>query len=75
MVRAKFQVIERRTMLSPEGGVEVRMNPVSADGNPENEIFGKFTPSGEVRMLIIGPAGDQFGIGDSYYVDFTKTEE
>lgn len=75
MVRAKFQVIERRSMISPEGGVEIRMTPVSADGNPENEIFGKYTPSGEVRMLIIGDAANEFELGKFYYVDFTQAEE
>lgn len=82
MVRAKFQVVSIEEVIAPEGGKRILMTPVYKDqegleGNAveENQIFGKYTPSGEIKMLIIGEAAALFGVGKFYYADFTEAPE
>lgn len=44
--------------------------------NGENAIFGKWTPSGEVRMSICNPAANEFfKEGKKYYITFTEAPD
>lgn len=57
-------------------GAEVILSPVAADAaHPENEIFGKATPSGEIRMCVMTmDAANEFmkGIGQEFTVTFQR---
>lgn len=45
------------------------------DGSDENNTFAMFTPSAELTMTIQNPnLIGKFGIGDEFYVDFSKVE-
>lgn len=56
---------------------EVTLAPVygSYAGNEdaeENTQWSKYTPSGEIKMMITNPkAVEKFELGKAYYVDFT----
>jgi hypothetical protein len=42
---------------------------------PENAVFGKATPWGEITMGIANPAAKEFFVpGKNYYVTFTEAE-
>lgn len=73
-VRAKFvvQSIED-TGNNPENGKTIRLHPVTnSNQSAENAEFFKYTPSGEIFMLMVNPvAAEQFEVGKAYYVDFT----
>ena len=83
MVRAKFKVTSITQYDSPAGSRDITMRPVfkseaGKDGNQceENQIFGKYTPSGEIKMQIQNPtAAEQFTLGGFFYVDFTPAPE
>lgn len=67
MVRAKFRCVG-----SNEG--VVTLYPVMG-GSEENNTFWKYTPSGQITMMITNPeAINQFEAGKEYYVDFTAAE-
>src|SRR5579863_6324082 len=67
-VRAKFKVS------NIEDGT-VYMNPVIG-GSPENDVFYRATPGGGITLSVVNPAAlAHFEVGESYYVDFTSTEE
>jgi hypothetical protein len=71
-VRAKFKVIEKTERYGGNGAVDVKLAAVT-DGSDENKQFWKWTPTGVITMSTINKdAADQFGIGDEFYVDFTK---
>jgi len=62
-----------------DGSVEVKLAPVlgkDGKGSPENALFWKYTPSGEVelRFRAMGDAA-KFSAGSYYYVDFALTEK
>jgi hypothetical protein len=66
-VRAKFLCTQLQ-------GNQLYFNVVTS-GSKENEDFFKYTPSGQITMLIDNEkAKDQFEIGKQYYVDFTLAE-
>lgn len=72
-VRAKFRCdTVTETRFANGAQTDVNLVPVTS-GAPENAIFGKYTPSGQIRMTINNPdAAAQFIPGQEYYVDFTK---
>lgn len=72
LVRAKFKVCTITDYGNDQK--EVKLIPVRADEG-EDSIFGKYTPSGDMRMMILNPeAAAYFEVGASYYVDFSKVE-
>ena len=75
-MRAKMKV---NTVKRTEYGEELFMNPVCKnggypeDGLDEDNTYAKFTPSGELKLMIANPAlFGEFNPGEIYYVDFTK---
>jgi hypothetical protein len=70
--RAKFKVTAKTEL---EGTArEVKLMPVTG-GLPEDNLFGKLTPSGEIRLYIVNPpAAAMFEVGKAYYVDFTPAD-
>lgn len=80
-VVAKFYVTKKVLYASPEDTGEVFFAPVyksGTDGNActENHIFGKYTPSGELRMSIQNPAAfKQFRVGYAYLIHFEEAEK
>lgn len=74
-MRAKLEVTE---VVRHKYGDQLKMTPVckpsyGEDGLDENNTYAKFTPSGELTLLVANPALlGQFAPGDVYYVDFTK---
>lgn len=76
-VRAKFycKSINHIHNDSPEQVcAEVKLAPVYASGNEDdpNAVWSKYTPQGEVYMVITNPAAiDAFDLGKEYFVDFT----
>lgn len=67
MVRAKFKCVSNE-------GNNVRLDVV-INGSKENEDFFKYTPGGQVNILVDNEAArEQFEVGKEYYVDFTAAE-
>lgn len=50
-----------------------RFSAVYDDGQPENQRYAKYTPSGELRIQVDNPAVE-FECGKDYYLDFTPVE-
>ena len=53
----------------------VTEKPFDADGFSEDNLFAKWTPSGELKITITNP--NLFGfhvVGEKYYLDFTKAD-
>ncbi|MEW7009502.1 hypothetical protein [Lentilitoribacter sp. EG35] len=77
-VRAKFFVKEVKHMQhssNSEQLAEIAMAPVYADGE-ENAVWSKYTPSGELSMLITNEdAISQFELGGEYFLDITPVEK
>jgi hypothetical protein len=68
-VRAKFRCIsEMRTI---GGGVTYKFMPVTDDGIEEHRRFHKYTPSGELTLLVDNP-DVVFTVGEYYYADLTR---
>lgn len=84
-MRAKMQVHGLKENKSAAGVVEsinVILYPVSkdsgypADGSDEDNNFARWTPSGELKLLIQNPAlFDKLPVGAKFYVDFTRPDE
>lgn len=52
----------------------IRLTPVTS-GSDENAEFYAATPSGSIDLATVNQqAGEQFELGQEYYVDFTKAE-
>jgi hypothetical protein len=46
------------------------------DGSDEDNTFARYTPSASLEIAIMNPAlFDQFAVGDTFYVDFTRVEK
>lgn len=89
-VRAKFRCNSKtHTAQGDHHTCHVELTPVyegMADGTSgnaceENKIFGEHTPSGEIKMTMIGEAASpghgaasRFEPGKCYYVDFTPAD-
>jgi hypothetical protein len=81
-VRAKMRCTRRSesTSVCTSNGsvesVEVHLQPVYGTGEDDsNKEWSKWTPSGEVRMVITNPeAYNQFEVGKTYFVDFIAVD-
>lgn len=72
-VQAKFTVMSVKKYTGDN--VEVELHPVTG-GSKENESFWKYTPSGNITLLIQNTeASKQFKPGMDFYVDFTPCDE
>jgi hypothetical protein len=74
-VRAKFQCLSITNFHHHQADAvqaEVRLAAVYGTGK-ENETWSKWTPSGEIKMMITNPAAiEKFELGKEYFVDFTS---
>lgn len=83
-VRAKVRVVELKTDLhnAPQSDppqmqqVTVVAQPVFGGQDDEaNREWSKWTPSGEIRLVISNPAAyEMFRLGKTYFVDFTPAD-
>lgn len=73
-VRAKFKVqsITRQAGWSGSGELQtIKLHPVTS-GSDENKAFYAATPAGSIDLSVVPKeVGDQFNIGQEFYVDFT----
>lgn len=76
-VRAKMKVVAItpfHTSGPDEVNSEIRLMALYGD-DPANKTWSKYTPSGEVRMVVTNPSAiEAFELGKSYYLDFTPAE-
>lgn len=76
-VRAKFQCVEIKNLYCPtpdQQMAEVRLIPVYGNGEA-NKDWSKWTPSGELKMVITNPpAIAAFDLGKEYFMDFTPAD-
>ena len=72
-VRAKFQC--HNIQKSPDNSTATINLLAVTTGSTENESWSKYTPSGQLQMLISNPAAiEQFESGKEYYIDITPAE-
>lgn len=70
-MRCKVKLI---SILKNEHGYELVYHPVN-DGTPEDKLFFKWTPHGEVKLGIVNEAVVEGLVpGKKYYLDFTEAE-
>lgn len=68
-VRAKFTCTKA---VKTEYGTELSMWALYSD-NPEDNTYSKYTPSGQITMIVDNPSAEEFfKPGEKYYLDFTK---
>jgi hypothetical protein len=68
-LRAKFAV---RSVTRTQGALELNMAPVVGVAGDENHTWSKYTPSGELRMVITNPGvGEDIAPGAEFYLDLT----
>ncbi|MGL5008612.1 MAG: hypothetical protein ACRC6I_01920, partial [Paracoccaceae bacterium] len=78
-VRAKFwvkEIIHHHNGVSgaSDHPVSVKLSPVYGNSD-ENKEWSKYTPSGEIMMMITNrSASDFFTLGAQVYVDFTSAD-
>lgn len=69
-VRAKFQC--SNITKSPDSSTTVVNLTAVTTGSDENKTWSKYTPSGQLQMVITNPtAADQFEQGKEYFIDIT----
>ncbi|MGO7149000.1 hypothetical protein ACCS52_26550 [Rhizobium ruizarguesonis] len=76
VVRAKFRCLSVTHFADngPETQAEIRFHAVYGTGE-ENKSWSKWTPSGELKMMVTNPSAiEAFELGKSYYLDFTPAE-
>ncbi|QIT28549.1 hypothetical protein [Raoultella terrigena] len=72
-VRAKFQC--NSINKSPDNSTAVVNMMAVTTGSAENETWSKYTPSGQLQMVISNPAAvEQFEQGKEYFIDITPAE-
>lgn len=72
-VRAKFQCNSIQKSQDKSTAV-VHLIAVTT-GSTENETWSKYTPSGQLQMVISNPAAaEQFEQGKEYYIDISPTD-
>lgn len=68
-IRAKFTV---QSITRTRDALELKMAPVVGAQGDENHTWSKYTPSGELRMLITNPGvGEDIAPGQEYFIDLT----
>lgn len=73
MVRAKFMCVSVEECLY---GGNINLEPVRSSDSPENVLFYKYTPAGEISLKVTKiETMRKFKVGQTYYVDFTPAEE
>lgn len=75
-VRAKFWVKEiahhHNGNPNADQAATVKLAPVYDDGTKQNKDWSKYTPQGEISMMVTNPdAIAKFELGKAYFVDFT----
>lgn len=71
-VRAKFSCISIQK--SPDNSTAVVNLSAVTTGSAENESWSKYTPSGQLQMVISNPAAsEQFEQGKEYYIEIEPT--
>jgi hypothetical protein len=73
-VRGKFLVLGVEVQQHGSGR-KIKFGAVSVSDNEksENNMYHKYTPSGEITMYVDNPSAEEFFVlGDTVYVDFTK---
>jgi hypothetical protein len=68
--RAKFKC---KVVTIYEDSKEISLSAVTGSSE-ENKNFWNYTPSGELKMQIDGPASEMFVPGKEYYIDFSVCE-
>lgn len=72
-VRAKFQC--NSINKSPDNTTAVVHLMAVTTGSTENESWSKYTPSGQLKMVISNPAAfEQFEQGKEYFIDIAPAE-
>lgn len=75
--RAKFEMVKeiRHRSYEPgkQGPIEYWFAAVCADEVEENQRFHKYTPSGELKIMVDNPEV-KFKLGRQYYLDFTEVD-
>ncbi|EPF0939421.1 hypothetical protein ACSQJH_002920 [Klebsiella michiganensis] len=72
-VRAKFQC--NSINKSPDNSTAVVNMMAVTTGSAENETWSKYTPGGQLQMVISNPAAfEQFELGKEYFIDITLAE-
>lgn len=69
-VKAKFVCQSVTKFASGENFVYNYKFSAVTHGSPENEMFWKWTPSGNIELNSI--RNDLFEVGKSYYIDFSQ---
>ena len=71
-VTAKFRVIDKAPKTDDDEVHVLKLEAV-VGGNPENDAFFKYTPSGQITFgTVNGAAADYFEVGAEYYVNFQR---
>ncbi|QMR77927.1 hypothetical protein [Enterobacter sp. RHBSTW-00175] len=72
-VRAKFQC--NSINKSPDNSSAVVNLMAITTGSTENEAWSKYTPSGQLQMVISNPAAfEQFEQGKEYFIDIQPAQ-
>lgn len=72
-VRAKFQC--NSINKSPDDSTAVVHLMAVTTGSAENEAWSKYTPSGQLQMVISNPAAaEQFAQGKEYFIDISPAD-
>ncbi|HBS7006725.1 TPA: hypothetical protein MAO28_004716 [Klebsiella pneumoniae] len=72
-VRAKFQC--NSINQSPDNSTAVVHFIAVTTGSMENETWSKYTPSGQLQMVISNPAAfEEFEQGKEYFIDIVPAE-
>ena len=71
MIRAKFVCTWNDPYSNEE--TELRFTAV-IDNSEENKKFFRYTPAGDINMVVRTEVADNFIVGREYYLDFTPTK-
>jgi len=79
MVRCKMRCVYKAEASSQYGGApapvsstEIRLQPLAGPGNEE---WTKYTPGGELKLIVTNPAAsEQFKAGQDYFIDISPVE-
>ena len=76
IVRAKFRCLSITHFADngPDPQAEIGFHAVYGTGE-ENKSWSKWTPSGELKMMVTNPSAiEAFELGKSYFLDFTPAD-